>query len=210
MNYFSQYEQDKFLNENFFKNKKNGAFVDIGAHDGITGSNSYFFEKYLEWKGLCVEPIPSVFDKLIKNRNCFCEQVAAWKENDIKKFKIIEGYSEMLSGLVDSYEDEHKKRIDSEVKHFNQKSIEIEVQCVDINLLLLKYNLYNIDFLSIDTEGSEIEILKKIDFSKFKIDYISVENNYNNSEIRDILKKSNFTLINRLNIDDVYRNNKLW
>lgn len=209
MKYYSQYKQDQFLNENFFKNKKNGIFVDIGAYDGIEGSNSYFFEKHLEWKGLCVEPIPSVFNKLIKNRNCFCEQVAAWKENDIKKFKIIEGYSEMLSGLIDSYEDEHKKRIDSEIEAFNQKSIEIEIQCIDINLLLLKYDLYNIDFLSIDIEGSEIEILKKLDFSKFKIEYISVENNYNNSEIRKILKKANFELINRLNIDDIYKNNKL-
>jgi FkbM family methyltransferase len=209
MKYYSQYKQDQFLNENFFKNKRNGIFVDIGAYDGIEGSNSYFFEKHLEWKGLCVEPIPSVFNKLIKNRNCFCEQVAAWKENDIKKFKIIEGYSEMLSGLIDSYEDEHKKRIDSEIKTFNQKSIEIEIQCIDINLLLLKYDLYNIDFLSIDIEGSEIEILKKLDFSKFKIEYISVENNYNNSEIREILKKANFELINRLNIDDIYKNNKL-
>ena len=209
MKYYSQYKQDQFLNENFFKNKRNGIFVDIGAYDGIELSNSYFFEKHLEWKGLCVEPIPSVFNKLIKNRNCFCEQVAAWKENDIKKFKIIEGYSETLSGLIDSYEYEHKKRIDSEIKAFNQKYIEIEIQCIDINLLLSKHDLYNIDFLSIDTEGSEIEILKKLDFSKFKIDYISVENNYNNSEIREILKKANFELISRLNIDDIYKNSKL-
>lgn len=209
MKYFSQYNQDQFLNEKFFKNKKNGIFVDIGAYDGIDGSNSYFFEKHLEWKGLCVEPIPSVFQKLVKNRNCFCEQVAAWKENDIKKFKIIEGYSEMLSGLVDCYEDEHKKRIDSEIQSFNQKSIEIEIQCVDINTLLSKYHLYNIDFLSIDIEGSEIEILKKIDFSKFKIKYISVENNYNNYQIKQVLEKANFTFVNRLIIDDIYKNNEL-
>lgn len=209
MKYYSQYRQDEFLNENFFKNKRNGVFVDIGAYDGIEGSNSYFFEKHLEWKGLCVEPIPSVFQKLIKNRNCFCEQVAAWKENDIKKFKIIEGYSEMLSGLVDCYEDEHKSRIDLEVKNFNQKTNEIEIKCVDINLLLSKYNLYNIDFLSIDVEGGELEIVKRIDFSKFNIKYITIENNYKNVLIEEVLKKSNFTFINRLNIDDVYKNNIL-
>lgn len=209
MKYFSQYKQDEFLNENFFKNKRNGVFVDIGAYDGINGSNSYFFEKYLDWKGLCIEPIPSVFDKLIKNRNCYCEKVAAWKENDVKKFKIIQGYSEMLSGLIDCYEEEHKKRIDSEIQIFNQESIEIEIQCVDINFLLSKYNLYNIDFLSIDIEGGEIEILKKIDFSKFKVKYISVENNYNNYQIKEILEKANFTFVNRLAIDDIYKNNEL-
>lgn len=57
MKYKSQYSQDKFLNENFFKNKKNGVFIDIGAHDGITMSNSFFYEKQLGWDGLCVEQI---------------------------------------------------------------------------------------------------------------------------------------------------------
>jgi hypothetical protein len=75
--------------------------------------------------------------------------------------------------------------------------------------LLSKYNLYNIDFLSIDVEGGEIEILKKIDFSKFKIKYISVENNYNNYQIKQVLEKANFTFVNRLIIDDVYKNNEL-
>lgn len=50
--YFSQFEQDKFLNEKFFKNKKNGVFIDIGAHNGINLSNTYFFEKKLNWRGI--------------------------------------------------------------------------------------------------------------------------------------------------------------
>ena len=52
--------------ENYFLNKPEGFFLDIGAHDGVTGSNTFFFEK-LGWDGICLEPIPSVFDKLKKN-----------------------------------------------------------------------------------------------------------------------------------------------
>ena len=53
MNYYSQFEQDKFVYENFFQGKTDGYFVDIGAHDGTTFSNSRFFEE-LGWTGVCV------------------------------------------------------------------------------------------------------------------------------------------------------------
>ena len=59
VSYYSQLGQDRFLNENYFKNKLTGTFVDIGAHDGNTYSNSKFFEN-LGWSGLCVEPIPNI------------------------------------------------------------------------------------------------------------------------------------------------------
>ena len=63
MKFYSQFEQDKFVYENFFINKNKGYFVDIGAHDGVTFSNSKFFEE-LEWDGVCIEPNPKVFSIL--------------------------------------------------------------------------------------------------------------------------------------------------
>lgn len=54
------------MNERFFKNLKNGVFFDIGAHDGVSLSNTYFFEKELGWSGICLEPIPEVFERLKK------------------------------------------------------------------------------------------------------------------------------------------------
>ena len=67
MNYYSQFGQDKYLNENFFHNKSNGTYVDIGAHDGITGSNTYFFD-LLGWEGICFEPLPEIYNQLVINR----------------------------------------------------------------------------------------------------------------------------------------------
>ena len=56
MNQFeSQLGQDKYLFENFLKHK-NGFFVDVGAHDGVFLSNTFFFENELNWSGVCVEP----------------------------------------------------------------------------------------------------------------------------------------------------------
>lgn len=204
MNYKSQYGQDRFLNENFFKNKKNGVFVDIGAHDGVTLSNSYFFEKDLEWFGLCIEPIPFLFEKLNENRKCIKVNGCAWSENTTKKFRIINGYSEMLSGIVDCYNTEHVKRIDNECKTENGNYEDVDMVCYKLNDLLEENKLFKIDFLSIDTEGSELEILKSIDFDKFDIQIILVENNYNDNSLREFLQSKNFKLNNKLSIDDVF------
>ncbi len=62
--FHSQVGQDRFLLENFFRGKRGGVFVDIGAYDGETFSNSLFFERTMGWTGLCVEPLPSAFEKL--------------------------------------------------------------------------------------------------------------------------------------------------
>ena len=72
--YFSQYDQDRYVNEQFFKNKKGGVFVEIGAYDGVLLSNTFFFKKYLGWTGICIEPIPDVFSRLKSNRSAICVQ----------------------------------------------------------------------------------------------------------------------------------------
>src|ERR1700730_1429338 len=66
--YFSQTGQDKFLNERVFGAKRDGTFVDIGAADGVFLSNTYFFEKELAWCGVCVEPRPEAFSRLVASR----------------------------------------------------------------------------------------------------------------------------------------------
>ena len=102
MKYYSQFQQDKFINENFFKNKNSGFFVDIGAHDGVLFSNSKFFEE-LGWTGVCAEPNPIVFEQLQSVRKCKCVKKAiADKIGHAQFFQIVEG-ADMLSGLVDEF-----------------------------------------------------------------------------------------------------------
>jgi hypothetical protein len=64
--YYSQIRQDRYI-DFFFSKKRNGVFVDIGANDGVTLSNTYFLEKERHWTGICIEPIPSSFEKLKAN-----------------------------------------------------------------------------------------------------------------------------------------------
>jgi FkbM family methyltransferase len=206
--YQSQYQQDRILNELYFKNKNSGVFVDIGAHDGKTFSNTYFYEKYLNWTGMCIEPLPKPYKELTNNRNCILVEGCAWNENTTKKFRMIDGYSEMLSGIIDSYPRNHIDRIETELNSVSQISEDIDVICYDINELLINNSLTNIDLLSIDIEGGELTVLSSIDFSKININVILAENNYEDIDIRKFLISNGYEFSGKISIDDVYVNKK--
>lgn len=84
--YYSQHGQDKYLEETIFKGKRNGVFLDIGASDGITMSNTYFFEISREWEGVYVEPREKPFKALVKNRKCFCEYCCVSDKSGVADF----------------------------------------------------------------------------------------------------------------------------
>jgi len=88
--YFSQFGQDKWIIERLFPSKRNGFFVDIGANDGITLSNTYFLEKK-GWNGLAVEPIPPVYEKLVKNRQCIAVNGCIAPTSGKEIFRVITG-----------------------------------------------------------------------------------------------------------------------
>lgn len=206
MNHISQLGQEKFLNDNYFHNKKDGIFVDIGAHNGITYSNSKFFEE-MGWRGMCVEPNPEVFKQLRENRNCICENYAISDEEGVGEFLLVKGWAEMLSGLVKDYIPAHTGRIDYEIEiHGGSKEV-IPVNTIKLQTLIEKHNLTNIDFLSIDTEGNELKVIKSIDFSKTSVFAITVENNYRETFIKEYLTSIGFTHVTDLVQDEVYINN---
>jgi FkbM family methyltransferase len=206
--YYSQCGQDKFANEIFFKNRKNGVFVDIGAHDGIELSNTYFFEKELNWTGLCIEPIPSVFEKLKNNRKCICINGCASNETRVAEFLKISGPLETLSGIIDMYDPQHVERIQRDLAIHGGSYEIIRVQCYNINDLFRQNGITHIDFLSIDTEGGELEILQSIDFSNVQIDVITVENNYSSPDFVPFLKKQGFEFVTSLYQDMIFVNKK--
>lgn len=204
-NFQSQYGQDKFVYTQFFQHKKDGTFVDIGAHDGVSKSNTYFFERTLGWQGICIEPLPEMYSKLIKNRNCICINGCISSSNEPAQFLAITGYSDMLSGLIEKYDPEHLKRIEDELKLYGGEKRTITVNCYTLNELLIKYNLQSIDYLSIDTEGNEYEILETIDYERFNIDVIDVENNYGDNRIYNLLTKKGYKRITYIGIDEIYK-----
>lgn len=203
--YYSQKGQDKFLNESLFKHKKNGVFVEIGAHDGISFSNTYFFERELEWKGICVEPNPNMFTKLALNRGCICEQLCISDSAGKKDFLLCTGYMlEMYSGLLDNYDPRHLDRIEQEMHQFGGDKTVISVDCITLQGLFDKHNLTSIDLLSIDIEGGELSAIKSIDFDKVYVDVILIENNFNENYVKDYLETKNYLLVQHIGKDDIY------
>jgi FkbM family methyltransferase len=208
--YYSQSGQDRYLNEHLFKGKRQGIFIDVGAHDGITYSNTYFFEKELGWNGICIEPIPALFKRLQNSRRCMCLQGCISNKNEKSDFLCITSYiaseyTEMLSGLWDSYDPRHIKRIDNEVAQFGGKKEIIEVQCYRLDHLFEQHNIMKIDYLSIDVEGAEMKVLESIDFTVIDIDVISIENNYGTECIKQFLMKRGYQYIITLDGDEIYQ-----
>ena len=63
--FHSQYGQDEYLEKTIFKGYKNGIFVDVGAHDGVSINNTLYFEKNHNWTGINIEPIKNIYDSQI-------------------------------------------------------------------------------------------------------------------------------------------------
>jgi len=208
--FYSQVGKDKYIYETFFKDKIDGVFLDIGAHDGIDKSNTYYFEKNLNWSGICVEPIPEIFNRLKSNRNCLCIQAGISDKNGKSVFWQIEGYSEMLSGLEENYNDLHKQRILNEIALYGGKLTEIDIQVLDINTLLKTNNVSKVDYCTIDVEGSEEKILSVFDSKEFDIHVFTVENNYEEKSIRNLMKSKGYKLHSKIDFDDVYVKLKKW
>lgn len=206
--YYSQCGQDKYLNEKIFFNKKNGVLVDIGAHDGISFSNTYYFEKFLGWTGICIEPHPDRFLELKHNRKSICFQGCISNFNGKAEFMKVVGPPEMLSGLKDAYDQRHLDRINRELSSRGGSAEVIEVEVCTLQSILDQYGITKIDFLSVDTEGSELLILKSIDWAVTDIDVIIVENNYNDDQIYNYLVQNGYVLVENFGFDEIYRKRK--
>jgi FkbM family methyltransferase len=187
--YESQLGQDCFVDA-ILKNKTQGIFIEIGVGDGITLSNTYFLEKYRDWDGLLCEPSRCFHQSIRESRDSKLVPYAIFNQSDIElDFVEVQG-GEELSTI--------KKYVDAD-KHNRTNNIEYSVSTITFNDLCSNYlDTSKIDYLSVDTEGSEYEILSAIDFKSFDISIISVEHNYNTKKmslISELLLKNDYVEI---------------
>lgn len=200
MEFHSQDKQDLFLKNNVFKDYKNGFFVDVGAHDGKKINNTLFFENYYNWTGINIEPMPNVFIELNNNRpNCINYNCAISDIDGTAEFIHNKGYTEMLSGLKEYYDNRHIIRRDNEIKSNGGYSELIQVNTKRLETILDENNIKHINYLSIDVEGAEFSVIKSINFNKVFIDIIGFENNYNDTSkpIIKYLQNKNYKMIHK-------------
>jgi FkbM family methyltransferase len=167
----SQLMQDIFVlcELNF---KENGYFVEFGATNGVELSNSHLLEKEFGWKGILAEPAKVWHKDLRENRTSFIEEKCVWT-NSSSILEFSEVSSPELSTIL-SYQNNGDWASSQ-----REQSTTYQVETISLVDLLDKYQAPKIiDYLSIDTEGSEFEILSNFDFSKYRFQAITCEHNY--------------------------------
>ena len=164
----SQINQDIFVISNLH-GKKNGYFVEFGATDGIGLSNTLLLEKEYGWNGILVEPGKNWREELVKNRKAKIDfRCVAASSNDYVTFS--EATSPELSTIAGFENHDQNKR--------TTKST-YSVETVSLIDLLIEYEAPKIiDYISIDTEGTEFDILKNFDFGGYKFKIMTVEHNF--------------------------------
>ena len=208
--FYSQDKQDQYLETHIFKGYKNGVFMDIGAHDGKSINNTLYFEESINWTGVNVEPIKKVYNDLVVNRpNCININCAVCNNDGISEFICNKGYTEMISGIKDTFDPRHMQRLQRENRRYGSTTEIIEVETKKLETICDSHKISHINYLSIDVEGAEFEVIKSINFDKIYIDVIAFENNYNNASIPIIkyLEERNYVVIHKsLDIFMIHKN----
>lgn len=182
--YYGQNVED-FLLWEFFDRKPQGFFVDIGAFDGQYLSNTLSFEEQ-GWTGICIEPLPFYFEQCQKNRpRSICIQAACVGDASIESIQIQSDKLGVYSGVsVDETEIEQSYRNRGwEFEGLTQ----ITVPAYTLNQVLDEHLPHNtpVDFISIDVEGVEIEVLSGLDLGRYAPRVLVME--ANNSAEREKL-----------------------
>ena len=179
----SQLMQDLFA-LSVLGEKRNGYFVEFGGGDGVTFSNSYMLETTFGWTGIVAEPSATFAPKVAANRRCTIDTRCVWSTSG-EKLKFSEVGE--LSSLTQF------------AKYGRSRAIEYSVETVSLNDLLEHHGApTEIDYFSIDTEGSELEILKAFDFSHYRFNVITVEHGYvtaNRDAIYELLTTNGYTRV---------------
>lgn len=187
------------INDNLFFGKRNGKYIEIGA--GATGVATEFFEKELGWTGILVEPNPVFYEKLCKSRpnsQILKSPISIWP---IVLFHSYYGSSADMSAIEETVND------DIAVVYYNDEIVISEKKTIDE---LETKSLTNIihepyDFMVIDTNGHELEILQSWDFShtiQYIIFYTRTMDEERSTDCETILKINDYSLVDTVLIDN--------
>lgn len=180
--------------------KRNGFFVEFGATDGVSLNNTWLLETEFGWSGICAEPNPNFFAKLEKNRRCTVSDACIYATSgEVVEFILADVYG----GIADfaASDDHTDKRM-----AYKAEGEVLYLETVSLDDFLTAHNApREIDYMSIDTEGSELAILSAFPFEKWQIRLLTIEHNFTpaRAEIRALLEGHGYTCTER-QFDDWY------
>ena len=158
-----------------FINYRNGFFIEVGANNGLSQSNTRYFEQYKGWRGLLVEAIPKLAEECKKNRpRSIVENFALVSEE--YPFDTIEiNYCNLMS-VIDNQTLNVEEHLNKGKSYFPDEGIySINVPTITLNSLLEKHNIKKIDLFSLDVEDYEAEVLRGIDFDIHRPKFLLIE-----------------------------------
>lgn len=184
--YKSQFYQDYIVANFIFPGKKDGVFLDVGANHPIEINNTYYFEQ-MGWTGLAIEPQKHFLKLWEKYRSANFLPVAI---GDCEKAIVFnELRSDVLSGINVDGQDIYQT---------------YEVQQRRLDNILRENNIHTIDYMSLDVEGFEIQVLNSIDWNTTTIKCMSVESNEDNAELKTFLIERGYTLLFEIGVDGIW------
>lgn len=186
-----------------YLNYRNGTYIELGANDGLFSSNTYHLQKQLNWKGILIEPALDLYFKCKRNRgNCNLVLNYACVPFSYKEKFVTMIYSGAMT-TTDDLQNEienpgnHAKSGGKFIPNYD-KLIRFATQGKTLNKILIEANVKDeIDFLSLDVEGVEIEVLKGIDFKKYSFKYMLIESR-DIEKLSLFLSQKNYKLVEQL------------
>lgn len=172
------------------REKKRGFFVEFGATDGVNLSNSRLLETQFEWQGILAEPARCWHKALYENRKCRIDRRCVYDRTGL--FVDFNEVATAELSTVNSFSD-HDHHSGT-----RQNGTQYTVETVALEDLLRQHNApRSIDYLSIDTEGSELRILEAFDFTSYRFGVITVEHNFttNRELIADLLARHGYVRV---------------
>jgi len=163
----SQLGQSTYVDK-LLSHRRNGFFIECGAANGDFISNSLFFERERDWTGILIEPNPEYFAQILKkNRRAYVLNACLSSKRKPMTDNLVP--AGVIGGVVGQMTPTRLRAIKA------SKRLQIPVQCFPLNSVMASINVSHVDYLSLDVEGPEMEILRTIDWTRLQIDVITVE-----------------------------------
>jgi FkbM family methyltransferase len=201
----AQVMQDMFVD--FILQKKGGTFVEFGGYDGITYSNSHYLEREKEWRGVLAEPTPSLQELIAKRRPMAILEKRCVYARTGTIVEFCETGATELSTIKGFEQNDHMGRLRRPVRVHNVETISLD------DLITTHFPGRDVDYVSIDTEGSEWEILQNYRFTG-RPSIFTIEHNFlpKRDLVSNLMQKNGYLNVFRENtgFDDWYVRSDVW
>lgn len=202
--YFAQFEADRLI-ESYFPHGHIGTCIEVGAVDGVLISNTAHFE-LLGWRCMCIEPQPGAgyFADLARNRELAVNCAISSQNSDDIVFHVVYCNGQPWNGMSGLRLDERL------VEQHRSLGFDVRVEHIRVPTRRLDwcieryFNHPVIDFMSIDVEGTELDVLNSFDVTAYRTRLYVIENNFNDADIGRYMQKNGYRLDRRVEVNDFY------